>query len=245
MTTITMTTNFSSRRMLLVLSTATLVMLATTCTSLNVRSDDHGRQLGGRRAFLQQTMIDAGAGAAAVTAASFVTSVDTCWAVPGSAQPDLNFKTSSSGLQWADVKVGSGSPLSKGSSATIDYSLSTTGARYGSKIYSTANTDNPYRFTIGDGSTIEGIEQAITGLQDMPPMLPGGIRRLIVPSQLGYTKLAEESKTRCVQSGSPGPIPPPATAFEEYQRFKNIYCNPNRQYQPDLVLDIKLYGPRR
>ena len=28
----------------------------------------------------------------------------------------------------------------------------------------------------------------------------------------------------------------------EYQRFKNIYCNPNRPYQPDLVLDVRLFG---
>jgi len=126
--------------------------------------------------------------------------------------------------------------------------MATTGARYGTKIYSTANTDNPYRFKIGDGSTIEGIEQAIVGSDDLPPMLPGGIRRLIIPSSngLGYTKLAENPKELCVQGGRPGPIPPPNEgAFEEYQRFKNIYCNSERQYQPDVVIDIKLYGPRR
>ena len=30
----------------------------------------------------------------------------------------------------------------------------------------------------------------------------------------------------------------------EFQRFKNIYCNANRPYQPDLVLDVKLFGKR-
>jgi hypothetical protein len=30
----------------------------------------------------------------------------------------------------------------------------------------------------------------------------------------------------------------------EFQRFKNIYCNPDRVYQPDLVMDVKLYGKR-
>ena len=29
-----------------------------------------------------------------------------------------------------------------------------------------------------------------------------------------------------------------------FQRFKNIYCNANRPYQPDLVLDVKLFGKR-
>jgi FKBP-type peptidyl-prolyl cis-trans isomerase len=158
---------------------------------------------------------------------------------------DLSFQTSSSGIQWADAKVGSGSPLQLGGTATIDYVMSTTGARYGTKIYSTADKDTPYRWKLGDGTTIAGIEKAILGDGgSMPPMKPGGIRRLVIPQSLGYTKLAEAPKTLCVQDGTPGPIPPPNQAFEEYQRFKNIYCNPDRQYQPDLVLDVKLYGQR-
>ena len=53
------------------------------------------------------------------------------------APPELHFETSSSGLQWADAKLGSGSPFSTGSRVAIDYVMSTTGARYGSKIDST------------------------------------------------------------------------------------------------------------
>jgi FKBP-type peptidyl-prolyl cis-trans isomerase len=158
---------------------------------------------------------------------------------------DLSFQTSLSGIQWADAKVGSGNPLQLGRTATIDYVMSTTGARYGTKIYSTTDKATPYQWKLGDGTTIAGIEKAILGDgESMPPMRPGGIRRLVIPQRLGYTKLAEAPKTLCVQKGRPGPIPPPNQAFEEYQRFKNIYCNPDRQYQPDLVLDVKLYGQR-
>lgn len=164
----------------------------------------------------------------------------------GAEAADLNFQISkSTGLQYADAKVGTGQPLKAGNSATVDYVLSTTGARYGSKIYSTADKDTPYRWKLGDGSTIAGVEKAILGDGDLPAMLPGGIRRVVIPQSLGYGKLAENSKTLCVQDGQPGPIPPPNTAFEEYQRFKNIYCNSERQYQPDIVMDIKLYGSRR
>ena len=135
---------------------------------------------------------------------------------------DLNFQTSVSGIQWADAKTGSGNPLSKGATATIDYVMSTTGARYGTKIYSTADKDAPYRWKLGDGTTIGGILKAILGDGDsMPAMRPGGIRRLVIPQSLGYGKLAEQPKTLCVQDGTPGPIPPPNQAFEEYQRFKN------------------------
>lgn len=161
---------------------------------------------------------------------------------------DLKFETAPSGLQWADAKLGTGTALKAGNQATVEYTLSTTGARYGAKIFSTKDRDMPYRWTLGDGSTIAGMEQAILGVEgSIPPMLPGGVRRVIIPQSLAYDKLGAsvgQAKERCVQDGTPGPIPPPNQAFEEYQRFKNIYCNPLRQYQPDVVMDIKLYGAR-
>ena len=77
----------------------------------------------------------------------------------------------------------------------------------------------------------------------MPPMQPGGIRRVIIPPSLAYEKLMNV-RENCGQKGTSGPVPPPQEAFEEFQRFKNLYCNPNRAYQPDVVIDIKLYGKR-
>lgn len=172
---------------------------------------------------------------------------------------NLQFTTSVSGIQWADAKVGTGSPKQVGEATAVDYVLSTTGARYGSKIYSTQGDTSsvvatsagsssgglasrgPYRWTLGDGSTIKGLEIAITGESGMPAMLPGGVRRVILPSTVAYASLAAP-QANC-QAGI-GPVPPPLTAFEEFQRFKNIYCNPNRVYQPDVVMDIKLYGRR-
>ena len=166
---------------------------------------------------------------------------------------DLEFSTSASGIQWADAKMGSGSPKQVGEVTAVDYVLSTTGARYGSKIYSTQGNTNsampssefttsvPYRWTLGDKSTIQGLELAILGEKGMPPMLPGGVRRVILPSNVAYASLALP-EANC--QGIVGPVPPPSTAFEEFQRFKNIYCNPNRVYQPNVVMDIKLYGRR-
>lgn len=165
--------------------------------------------------------------------------------------PDLQFSTEPSGLQWADAKVGSGPPLKPGSPVAIDYVMSTTGARYGSKIYSSKDSNAPYRWTLGDGTTIAGLEQAIIGQgTTLPPMQPGGIRRVIIPASLGYETLAKPiagmQYQDCQEGKGKGPIPPigEGTAGEYYQRFKNIYCNANRPYQPDLVMDIKLYGKR-
>jgi hypothetical protein len=164
-------------------------------------------------------------------------------AADSSSSPSLQFSTTKSGLQWADAKIGSGQIFKQGTSASIDYALGTTGARYGSKIYSNSNSGAPYRWTIGDGTTIKGIEEAIVGNDEIPPMRSGGIRRLIIPPSLGYESLTKISEGCGLNSGL-GPVPPPSEAFEEFQRFKNIYCNPNRAYQPDVVMDIKLYGKR-
>lgn len=154
------------------------------------------------------------------------------------AVPDLIFTTTPSGLQFADAKPGSTSTPSptKGQVVSVDYVMSTTGARYGAKIYSTAESGAPYRWTLGDGTTIPGLEEAVTG------MTPGGIRRVIIPSKLAYQSTGLSIREECGSKGL-GPVPPPES-IGEFQRFKNIYCNPDRVYQPDLVMDVKLYGKR-
>ena len=133
--------------------------------------------------------------------------------------------------------------------------MSTTGARYGSKIDSTVDRNERFSWTLADGTVIKGLEEAVAGSGDVPAMLPGGVRRVIVPSKLGYEALAAVNKNGlqvqdCASAGV-GPVPPSSgevksgdLGYGEFQRFKNIYCNPNRPYQPDLVMDVKLYGRR-
>jgi hypothetical protein len=153
----------------------------------------------------------------------------------------LPLATAASGLKWVDAKVGSGQPLKSGSIASIDYSMASTGGR-NPQLYSTKTLGAPYRWKLGDGSTIQGIEEAILGDgNSIPPMLPGGIRRLVVPSSLAFESLAVPF-AKC-ESGV-GPIPPVGDDFGAYNRWKQLYCNPRIPYQPDLVLDIKLYGKK-
>ena len=151
-----------------------------------------------------------------------------------------------SGLKWADAKVGTGQPLRKGSPVSIDYSMASTVGRI-PRIYSTKDKGSPYRWVLGDGSTIAGIEQAIVGdeSEGIPPMRPGGIRRVVVPAQLGFKQMTNPN-AQCIQGGenSIGPIPPKDDETGSYRRWYNLYCNPRIPYQPDLVLDIKLYGKR-
>ncbi|CAJ1350891.1 unnamed protein product [Effrenium voratum] len=135
-------------------------------------------------------------------------------------EDNLQMNQLPSGLQFADVRLGTGESPKNGTKVTIDYVMMTTGARYGTKIDSTKDRDAPYTFLVGDESIIRGLTEAVLTMRE------GGIRRIVVPQSLGYT---DESKQ---------PVPP---NFAEFQRFRNIYLNPNRVYQPDLVMDVKLF----
>jgi len=172
----------------------------------------------------------------------------------------------SSGLRWADAKLGTGEIPESGSVVNIDYSMASTAGRFPS-IYSTKNGDETYRWKLGDGTTIAGIDLAILGSsqEGIPPMRPGGIRRVIIPNSLGYNSLINRDKDnnvllnnnanelspsaknqRCLAGAedSLGPIPPKDAPDGAYQRWYQFYCNPRIPYQPDLVMDIKLYGKR-
>jgi len=146
-----------------------------------------------------------------------------------------------------------------GAPVAIDYSMASTIGRFPS-IYTTKDKGAPYSWILGDGTTIKGIELAILGSKDdqIPPMKRGGIRRVIIPNTLGYNQLIAREKTtgssssdpspagknkRCVagNDGSIGPIPPKDAPDGAYQRWYQLYCNPRIPYQPEIVLDIKLY----
>ena len=74
---------------------------------------------------------------------------------------ELSFSKARNGLEYADAKVGSGSPFKAGQRVAVDYVMSTTGARYGSKIDATKDRNEPYSWVLGDGTTILGLAQCI------------------------------------------------------------------------------------
>ena len=150
------------------------------------------------------------------------------------------YSSNSSGkqFQYADAKIGQGGePKKIGDSVTIDFVMSSTGLSNGVKIYSTKDNNNgtPYRWVLGDKSTIAGLEQAVAGGDGVPPMLPGGIRRVIIQSGNGGGG-GYDAKECAEGKDGPGPIP----RGETYNRFKNTFCNPTRPDEPELVLDVKL-----
>jgi len=175
----------------------------------------------------------------------------TCAASPAHAAKELSLTTSASGLKWADIRLGAGPVNTPGQPITIDYMMT---KRAGAKIHSTKDARQPFSWTLGDGTVIEGLELAILGSGDIKPMQPGGIRRVMVPQILGYG-----SKKGFFSDGTPTalnekqPIPPKnfewvdpygGDRVNSYLRFKDIYMNEMRLDEPDLILDIILQSGR-
>jgi FKBP-type peptidyl-prolyl cis-trans isomerase len=82
-----------------------------------------------------------------------------------------------SGLQYWDIKVGTGEVATSGSRVKVHYTgwLDT-----GKKFDSTVEAHQPYSFTLGKGEVIKGWDEGIEGMK------VGGKRQLRVPPELAY-----------------------------------------------------------
>ena len=104
--------------------------------------------------------------------------------------------TTASGLQYKDVKIGSGSPAKAGTKVTVHYTgwLQNPDGSMGKKFDSSRDSNQPFSFVLGTGNVIKGWDEGVQGMQ------VGGQRRLVIPAALGYG-----------QRGAGGVIPPGAT----------------------------------
>lgn len=101
-------------------------------------------------------------------------------------------KSTSSGLQYWDLKGGTGTTASAGKSVSVHY----TGwlASNGKKFDSSVDRGQPFMFTLGAGQVIKGWDEGVSGMK------VGGKRQLRIPPELGYGS-----------RGAGGVIPPNAT----------------------------------
>ena len=104
--------------------------------------------------------------------------------------------STSSGLQYIDVKRGEGAPARAGGTAVVHY---TGWLVSGGKFDSSVDRGTPFDFAIGAGQVIRGWDEGVAGMK------PGGVRKLIVPPELGYG----------ARGG--GPIPPNSTLIFEVE----------------------------
>lgn len=103
-------------------------------------------------------------------------------------------------LQITDVKPGNGDEATDGKKVTVHY---TGTLADGTKFDSSKDRDAPFVFTLGSGMVIAGWDMGVKGMK------VGGVRKLIIPSHLGYG-------SRSVGSV----IPPNATLLFEVELLK-------------------------
>jgi len=102
-----------------------------------------------------------------------------------------------SGLQYWDIKVGTGEAAKDGDHVKVHYTgWLTTGKKFDSSV----DAHQPYDFTIGKGEVIKGWDEGVTGMK------VGGKRQLRIPPELAYG--ADGFKTI---------IPPDATLIFDVQ----------------------------
>lgn len=101
-------------------------------------------------------------------------------------------KSTSSGLQYWDLKEGTGATASAGKTVSVHY----TGwlASNGKKFDSSVDRGQPFMFQLGAGQVIKGWDEGVSGMK------VGAKRQLRIPAELGYGS-----------RGAGGVIPPNAT----------------------------------
>ena len=100
-----------------------------------------------------------------------------------------------SGLKYEDLKDGDGVIATADRQVAVHY---TGWLEDGTKFDSSLDRGKPFIFTLGAGRVIKGWDEGVEGMK------VGGVRRLTVPSHLGYG-----------ERGTGGAIPPNATLIFE------------------------------
>ncbi len=102
-----------------------------------------------------------------------------------------------SGLEYWDIKVGTGAAAQTGQHVKVDYTGWLTD---GKKFDSSVGTGHPFDFMLGAGQVIKGWDEGVVGMK------VGGKRQLRIPPDLAYGA-----------KGYPGAIPPSATLIFDVQ----------------------------
>jgi peptidylprolyl isomerase len=97
---------------------------------------------------------------------------------PGEATEE-QLQTTNTGLQYIDMKVGTGVQPAAGNKVTVHY---TGYLMNGEKFDSSADRRQPFSFVIGYGQVIKGWDEGVASMR------VGGKRKLVIPAELAYGK---------------------------------------------------------
>jgi peptidylprolyl isomerase len=118
-------------------------------------------------------------GGSALTAIGPIPAADLSPAGTAGQAPTVTIPTGPppSGLESADLIVGTGREAAPGDQVTVQYVLATYSAK---AVIQSSWTSQPFSFTIGAGQVIPGWDKGVVGMH------VGGRRELIIPPSLGY-----------------------------------------------------------
>ena len=119
----------------------------------------------------------------------------------GQKEGESKMQKSPTGLQYEDVKVGTGAQPKTGQTCVMHYTgwLWENGAK-GKKFDSSVDRGQPFEFALGQGRVIKGWDEGVASMK------VGGKRNLLIPPSLGYGA-----------RGAGSVIPPNATLLFEVE----------------------------
>ncbi len=118
----------------------------------------------------------------------------------GVAQTEKKLVTTTSGLQYEELKEGTGPAAKAGDTVSVHYTgtLKSNGKKFDSSV-----GGEPFEFKLGAGQVIKGWDEGVAGIK------VGGKRKLIIPAALAYGK-----------RGAGADIPPDADLVFEVELLK-------------------------
>jgi len=136
--------------------------------------------------------------------------------------PREAYKKLDSGVIYADLRKGSGSEQAgPGSRVNLQWVLRKSNGYFVDS--SERNGSVPFIFNVGDGTAIQGLDEAVRGMK------VGGVRRVLIPPSLAYAQGLED--------GKPGPLPVGFGPRQQMRRVQEVRKDVPGEY---VYLEVQL-----